>query len=63
MFKRNSWLSRSLTPKTALPVPVVWSASALAWVLGNAPKVVLDPLKILLAVESCVWVSMPITTS
>ena len=33
MFKRNSWLSRCITPKTGLPVPVVWSASGLAWVL------------------------------
>ena len=32
MFKRNSWLSRCITPKTGLPVPVVWSASGLAWV-------------------------------
>ena len=33
MFKRKSWLSRCLTPKTGLPVQVVWSASGLAWVL------------------------------
>jgi NitT/TauT family transport system permease protein len=33
MFKRNSWLSRCITPKTGLPVSVIWSASGLAWVL------------------------------
>ncbi|WP_445180812.1 ABC transporter permease [Pseudomonas sp. McL0111] len=33
MFKRNSWLSRCLTPKTGLPVQVVWGASGLAWLL------------------------------
>ncbi len=33
MFKRNSWLSRCITPKTGLPVQVIWSASGLAWVL------------------------------
>ena len=33
MFKRNSWLSRAITPKTGLPVSVIWSASGLAWVL------------------------------
>ena len=30
MFKRNSWLSRCITPKTGLPVSVIWSASGLA---------------------------------
>jgi len=33
MFKRSSWLNRCITPKTSLPMPVVWSASALAWAL------------------------------
>lgn len=33
MSKRNSWLNRCLTPKTSLPIPVIWSASSLAWVL------------------------------
>jgi len=33
MSRRNSWLDRCLTPKTSLPLPVIWSASALAWVL------------------------------
>jgi len=33
MSKRNSWLNRCLTPKTTLPAPVIWSASAVAWLL------------------------------
>ena len=33
MSKRNSWLNRCLTPKTSLPIQVIWSASALAWIL------------------------------
>ncbi|WP_040262636.1 ABC transporter permease [Pseudomonas massiliensis] len=33
MSKRSSWINRCATPKTALPAPVVWGASALAWAL------------------------------
>ncbi|NVZ65210.1 ABC transporter permease [Pseudomonas gingeri] len=33
MSKRNSWFNRCLTPKTGLPIQVIWSASALAWAL------------------------------
>ncbi|WPP01679.1 ABC transporter permease [Pseudomonas sp. HR96] len=33
MSKRNSWLNRCLTPKASIPMPVIWSASSLAWVL------------------------------
>ncbi|WP_297837634.1 ABC transporter permease [Pseudomonas sp.] len=33
MSKRNSWLNRCITPKTSLPMQVIWSASALAWIL------------------------------
>ena len=29
----KSWLSRCLTPKVELPVRLVWSASALCWLL------------------------------
>jgi len=38
-------------------------STALAWTLGSAPKAVEAPEKILERVASCVWVSMPMTTS
>ncbi len=44
-------------------VPGRARSTALAWVLGSAPKAVLARLKILLAVASWAWVSKPITTS
>jgi len=44
-------------------VPGKAKSTAQAWVLGSAPKAVEARLKILLCVESWVWVSKPMTTS
>ena len=57
-------MARSTAPRFITgSVPGRARSTAQAWVLGSAPKVVGARLKILLWVESCEWVSKPITTS
>ena len=59
-----SLMARSTAPRFITgSVPGRARSTALAWVLGSAPKAVGERLKILLSVESWVCVSKPITTS
>ena len=59
-----SRIARSTAPRLSTgSVPGSARSTAEACVLGAAPNSVDAPEKILLAVDSCVWVSKPITTS
>ena len=61
---RPSLIARSTAPLFITgSVPGSARSTAQAWVFGSAPKAVEARLKILLAVESCAWVSKPMMTS
>jgi hypothetical protein len=57
-------MARSTAPRFMTgSVPGNARSTAQAWVLGSAPKAVGARLKILDCVDSCAWVSKPMTTS
>ncbi|MCY1179659.1 hypothetical protein D9M73_200680 [compost metagenome] len=63
MARPNLQAMRTASSLSTGRVPGIARSTRLAWVLASAPKVVALPENIFDWVESCAWISSPITVS